>query len=276
MTTIPPAPGSIIPYPNQELLKAEVEKLRIELSMLVLEKDELLLVECKNIEMRYMLLIGGLEYQAFELECAVLRLKRKAELIQALKNRQEKILILQIEEALDLEFAGYREKLNAQMDRMNAAIEWDRIPTLSEDDTKELKKLYRAIVKALHPDLHPEQGEERLRLFYNAVTAYENGDLNGMRIISILIADPSLDAVRPDGLALLIKEKTRLTGLVERLRALIAGIRQEYPYIMKPLIQSPEKVQQRQAELKAGIREWGEALAAWKAKIEELLGERHG
>ncbi len=41
----------IIYYPDHEKLKAEVDKLRTELSMLVLERDELLLVECKNIEM---------------------------------------------------------------------------------------------------------------------------------------------------------------------------------------------------------------------------------
>ena len=35
-----------------ERLKSEVEKLRTELSMLVLERDELLLVECKNIGSR--------------------------------------------------------------------------------------------------------------------------------------------------------------------------------------------------------------------------------
>ena len=76
-----------------ERLKSEVEKLRTELSMLVLERDELLLVECKNIETAYMLSIGALEYKAYEIECAVLRMKRKAELIQAKKNRQEKVVL---------------------------------------------------------------------------------------------------------------------------------------------------------------------------------------
>ena len=85
------SPGRIVPLPEHEALKEEIEKLRTELSMLVLERDELIFVECKNIEMAYMLSVGALEYKAYELECAVLRLKRKADLIQARKNRQEKI-----------------------------------------------------------------------------------------------------------------------------------------------------------------------------------------
>lgn len=60
--------STIINYPDYEKLKAEVEKLRTELSMLVLEKDELRLVECRNIEMLYMLAVGGLEYKVGNVE----------------------------------------------------------------------------------------------------------------------------------------------------------------------------------------------------------------
>ena len=60
MSDLSREPGSIIRYPDYEKLKAEVEKLRTELSMLVLERDELLLVQCRNIETAYMLNIGGL------------------------------------------------------------------------------------------------------------------------------------------------------------------------------------------------------------------------
>ena len=55
---------SVIYFPEFEQLKIEVEKLRTELSMLVQERDELLYVECKNIEMMYMLKLGALEYKA--------------------------------------------------------------------------------------------------------------------------------------------------------------------------------------------------------------------
>ena len=82
-------PGScniIILHPDFEKLKAEVEKLRTELSMLVPERDELLYQECKNIETAYMLSLGALEYKVYEIECAILRLKRKAELIQVKKG----------------------------------------------------------------------------------------------------------------------------------------------------------------------------------------------
>ena len=49
-------------HSNFDKLSAEVDTLRTELSMLVLERDTLLHQECRNIEMAYMLSVGALEY----------------------------------------------------------------------------------------------------------------------------------------------------------------------------------------------------------------------
>ena len=114
--------GNVIVFPDFEKLKNEVEKMRTELSMLLLERDELQFVICKNIETEYMLKLGSIEYKAYEAQCAALRLKRKIELIQAKKNRQEKVIISAIEETLDSEFAEYQKQLNEQIDKMNAII----------------------------------------------------------------------------------------------------------------------------------------------------------
>ena len=67
--------GNVIVFPDFEKLKSEVEKMRTELSMLLLERDELQFVICKNIETEYMLKLGSIEYKAYETQCAALRLK---------------------------------------------------------------------------------------------------------------------------------------------------------------------------------------------------------
>ena len=87
--------GNVIVFPDFEKLKSEVEKMRTELSMLLLERDELQFVICKNIETEYMLKLGSIEYRAYEAQCLSLRLKRKIELIQAKKNRQEKKILFE-------------------------------------------------------------------------------------------------------------------------------------------------------------------------------------
>lgn len=261
----------VILFPEYAELKAEVEKLRTEMSMLLLERDELLFVECKNIEMSYMLALGNLEYKAYELHCAVLRLRRKKELIQAKKNRQEKVAVSEIEEILDEEFAEYKAKLDEQIEKMNAALERSGFDYLSKEEARELKRLYRSIVKVLHPDLNPNITDAQLTLFHNAVSAYENGDLNSMRIISVMVSEPALSDDGESGMALLVKEKERLSKLIKTLCDKIEEIKNEYPYTMKSLVQSEEKLLERKAEMEEIISELKEALEQYKTEIAEML-----
>ena len=261
----------IILHPDVEEIKVEVEKLRTELSMLVLEQDNLLLHECKNIEMAYMLSVGALEYKAYELECAILRARRKIELIQAKKNRQEKVVLSLIEEELDIEFEEYLAELEEQIAKMNEALERSKRDILSEKDSRELKELYRIIVKALHPDLHAGQSEEKLELFYNATIAYEDSDLVRLRIIHTMISDPALSDNVIESFTSLKKEKGRLLELLQRVRDNIETIKADYPYVLKDIIESPEKLEALKADLENRINELKEVLSEYKVKIEEML-----
>lgn len=271
MSNTPDSKTRLILFPDFEALKKEVEKLRTELSMLFLERDDLLYQECKNIEMAYMFAIGGLEYKVFEIECKIRRQKRKVELIQAKKNRQEKILLSQIDDILDAEFAEYQAKLNEQVEKMNAALERSHGEILTDEEASELKKLYRGIVKVLHPDLHPDLTEAQTQLFLNAIDAYEHGDLNSLRIIEAMVGDPVIPAEETNGMAALLKEKERLLKLLQTSKDRISEIKAEFPYTMKEFIQSPDKIEERKAELQEQIDQLTEVLAAYNKKISKML-----
>jgi len=262
---------NIILFPDFQKLKEEVDKLRIELSMLVLERDELRFIECKNIEMIYMLELGNLEYKVFEAQCVFLRLKRKVELIQAKKNRQEKIVYKQIEDILDAEFAEFQKKLDEQLNRINAAIERSHFDVLSDEEARELKKLYRRIVKVLHPDLNPNLTQAQINLFNNAVNAYENGDLNTLRIIIEMVSESISSDNHKDAITQLAQEKERLVDLLKSVKESIERIKSEFPYTVKELIRDPSKIAARKAELKSIIHEYKEAIAAYNARIEDML-----
>lgn len=263
---------SVILFPDYEALKKDVEKLRTELSMLVLEKDELVLIEAKNLEMKYMLEIGATEYKVFEVQCEMLRLKRRVELIQARKNRQEKVIMSDIDRIIEDEYAEYQQKLNDMIGDMNRAIERSKCEVLSEDDEKELKKMYRKVIKALHPDMHPELDERRKELFYNAVDAYENGDLKTMRMIAEMITEQAEPDDSADAMKALADEKERLTGVLNDLKAGIERIRSSYPFTVRQLLSDPEKIKEKNQELEDMIRQYKEAIQMYQKKIAEMTG----
>jgi len=262
---------TVILFPEFVTLKAEVEKLRTEISMLLLERDELRLVVCKNIETAYMLSLGSIEYKAYELHCELLRLKRKIDLVQAKKNRQEKVVLSAIEEQLDEEFAEYQRQLDEQINKMNKALDHSKGRALTDEETKEIKKTYRNIVKALHPDLHPDITPAQIQLFQNAVQAYENGDLNSLRIISEMVAEPVIPEQSENGLTILAKEKERLTRTLELIREQISEIKATYPYTMKDLVEDPEKIAEKKKELEDTINELKVAYDLYAARLKEML-----
>jgi hypothetical protein len=261
-------------HPDSDDLRGEIEKLRTELSMLVLERDELVYVECKNIEMAYMLSVGGLEYKLYEVECLVLRARRKIEMIQARKNRQEQIVLVDIEEELDAEFEEYQEKLRAQIDKMNDALSRSRRVNMTDDEVREMKKLYRAIVKLLHPDLHPKLGGEKIRLFHNAVKAYDDGDLDGLYIIYEMIINSTPSDGDLSGLDSLGNEKERLVQLLISVKDEIASIKSSYPYTMKLFVQSRSKIEVRKAELERKVEQLSAMLAVYMMEIDLMLGKK--
>ena len=263
--------GNVIVFPDFEKLKSEVEKMRTELSMLLLERDELQFVICKNIETEYMLKLGSIEYKAYKAQCAALRLKRKIELIQAKKNRQEKVIISAIEETLDSEFAEYQKQLNEQIDKMNDALKRSKAEVLSNEDNKKFKKLYRKIVKALHPDINPDVSEAQVQLFDNAVSAYKNGDLNTLKIIGEMVGNSPLPEQHKDALTQLNEEKERLQNLLKVIRDSIEQIKSKYPYTMKEIIEDEEQTEQKTKELENILSQYNELISIYKAKIEEMI-----
>ena len=280
---------NIVIYPYFEKLKEEVEKLRNEFLALVIERDELN-IECKNIEMEYMLAIGVLELKIHELECRILYLKREIEMIQAVRNLQKELDLSEIEDELDTEFEEYKARVDEQAEKVNEARERSRRQSEKAHDEyenydepkqagsviHELKKLYRAIMKKLHPDVNPDVDEAGIRLIHQANDAYEDGDIESLRMIMAMIDKPEFAESRPDDTMRLQEERARFIRLIQMIRNEIAGIKSKYPYTMKSFLKDPEKIAARKAQLGAHISELDEALAAYSAKITEMMEQADG
>ena len=219
-----------------------------------------------------MLAVGALEHKAYETQCTVLRLKRKLEMIQAKRNRQEKIIPKEIEELLDIEFAEYQERLQEQIQKMNDAIKHNNGRPLTREETKEIKKMYTAIVKSMHPDLHPNQSHEERQLFINAIEAYKNGDIATIRLIFTMRGEASLPEDHEDSIKALYREKERLEKILQSLRDEIVAIKSEFPYTMREFLNDERQIAAKKEELEDIIRQYQEAAERYELRITELMG----
>ena len=202
-------------------------------------------------------------------------MKRKIELIQAKRNRQGPVSIVAIEEILDQEFASYQKQLDERISKMNEALQWKESDVLSESDSKELKMLYRKLVKILHSDMNPERTDAQRELFEHAVTAYKNGDLATLRMIDAMVGSETLVKQSGDTIEQLNEEKRRLQNLLKKIQESIAQIKTRYPYTMKEILEDEEKTEQLRQQYEEILGQYEERILFYRIKIEEMMGESH-
>lgn len=263
--------GQIIEFPDDKKSRERIRELKKTLESLVFERDNLVFVVCENIKTEYLLIFGSIEYRIYKTYCTYLRLKRKKDMLQAKKNRQEKIKIEEIEDKLYEEFADYKKKLDEKIGEINEALSRAKSEVLSEEETKVLKKLYKNIVKRLHPDLNPSVTDVEKELFYNATEAYKNGDLQSLQIIYDIVC--SGNAIEDSNLSgkSLDDEIERLEGLVGQIQDYINIIKSTPPYTWSIYLEDDKKKSKRLESLEEDLKSFEEAVRTQEEAIKDLM-----
>lgn len=259
---------------GQSPIKNHFDALRKEIIELVFERDQLKYTICENIKARYIREYGELEYRVYKAYCDFLRLGRKKDYIQAKINRQEKVNLEVIENQLDLDFEQFQKSLKEKLKEFTQAIERGNLPFLNDEDDKELKRLYKSLVKKLHPDLNPNQSEEEAQFFMDVVSAFKSGDLKTLKLIEFLyqegVANQAVDSM---GIKISFEqEKERLEAIRQEIKDEIEAIKQKPPYILQKLLSSNEIIKQKKESLKHQLASYQEAIKTQKEAIKDLLG----
>jgi uncharacterized protein YukE len=228
---------SIQEHPEITNLKQLIAEAKTRIIDVLATIDDIRLQQNPIIESEYALKIGCYENELLKAEIAQLRARRKLTLAQKALNAGEKVNERAIEGQLDQEFAAWQQRLAAAMEHYQMMLdERNSRQALSETDSKELGKLYRKIVKRLHPDINPKTGEQEQRLFLAAQIAYHNGDLTALRAIAVTV----------DGLGEAMKSYPEAADLLEFLEVELSlqrttsevladrldKLKQEFPYTM--------------------------------------------
>lgn len=263
--------GEIIEFPAYKEAKEKLIELKKTLAELVFEKDNLEFVICKNIKTQYMLTFGSLEYKLYKAYCKYLRLRRKKDMIQAKKNRQEMIDIEGIENELDDEFAEYKKVLDGKISDMKEALKRSEMDFLTDEEEILIKSLYKKIVKKIHPDINPEISDEEKEFFYKATDSYKNGDLMTIQIIYDIVfstEDSDTEALSDKSLK---DEVKRLEELIGKIQKDIDLIKSQPPYTWKVFVEDKIKRAEKLKELQNNLEAYEEAIRSQEEYVEDLM-----
>lgn len=257
-------------HSEEKSKQAELNNLRKKLVNKIEERDYLVFQVIPQVHAGYMLNLGHLEFQAYELNVERLKLKRKSELLQAYINRQESINEQEVEHILVKEFKSYQEKIKALFEELERAKERQKMPELSLEDSKDIKKLYRELVKKLHPDLNSNQTEQEKIYYQQAVEAYERGDLKTLKLLRILTADMN-QTVSIDNY---LQEKSHLLGLIEKLDQEIRELNSQFPLSELALLADEDELAERKNLVLNEIELLKAEVQRLQEKIKEQLDDK--
>ena len=170
---------------------------------------------------------------------------------------------------METEFAEWQQKIAAAA-RTLAGAERHLNHLMTPEDAAELRRLYRTLVKALHPDLHPGQGDTDRLLWLRVHEAYGHSDLEELRALTLLLEKPTdpADDLGPTAASAkekLLAEREALKAQVERLLMEMNVVRSQPPFTMQRDLDDGTWIDARRAALDADC-------AAMVQQREELEG----
>lgn len=263
---------------NNIVLLTDVKKLKDQLNILndeylrLYEKLKDLKKEQEYFESLYNSKLGALIFLRFENEIKYRRLKKKLILIVKSKNKGEEVNIEVIEKALEEELKEFYEELEKLRDSLKDSREFLELPTLTEDEVKRIKEIFRELAKRLHPDVNKNLNETMMDLWFKVQEAYENNDLTALIILQGMVKsdDPEED-IKISSIEENIEE---LNKKIYDLKRKIDIEENKFPLNIKSLIEDDKYINEKKREITYEIREYKKMINEIEKAIKEVLKEK--
>lgn len=235
---------------------------------LLLKREELE-KQCEVLYLSYLMEFGqeNVEILQNKLECV--KLKKTISICVRRSNRGETIYEEDLEGEMEKAMAPFYYELEERKLELSQS---KGIKLVSEDllTKGKLKKLYRFIAHAIHPDLHPEYiGDGKMEaLWLKAVDAYKAGDELTLSRIKDEIMLLTLD-----------KKEIEIEMLQEKILLLTKEIEEVFsstPYTYKYLLEDGKKVEETHRKNKEEILSYGEYKESLKEELSKFKIVRRG
>jgi hypothetical protein len=269
----PQGKESLPPHPQVSDLKIESGILRAALEPLLFELDELVNTIVPNLTDLYTIKIGINEVELMALELENKRTLRTIEYIRKALAKGEEPELEVIGEKVSLEIAAMKAKLDADKKKIERA-KMRKHFHMSADDSIEFKRLYRALIKKLNPEINPTLGERERELWARMKKAYAKGDIEELRLLEVLADDvPGETPLQPQraGIASWESCQENLQARIEDVREKLLSVKSEFPYNIKDLLANDAWVEEKNRALRKQIEAEMKTKELCEMTLKELL-----
>ena len=257
-------------HPEHAALLDENALLREELARLLTEEHDLVHLAKPHLLALYQKKIGAWELRGLRAEVEASRARRRLEMAQAGINQGRKPDLKEIDGILELEFLAWQQKIKEAAERL-ASAEQRLEHLLPEAEDRELKKLYYALVKKLHPDVNPELSEDQRRLWLRVQSAYESSDVQELRALALLADRPGPAAPAPSTLGTLRKDRATLEAQIDAMLKRIEQIESQPPFTLRQQLEDETWLAQRREEIEIRITQFDAQRNALEIQLQTLL-----
>ncbi len=227
---------------------------------LLLEKEKIVKTNFQ-VQQRFIELFGDLRLEMLKVEIEIAKIKKEMEYLVRKKNRNESYDLEEMDDFVNQALEG----MKAQYERMKEEqAQLKNKKMLSQEEVKEVKRLYRRLVKLVHPDLNPHQTKEQKELWHQLQKAYRNNDLAWLRELNVLIVFKTKGHEEV--------EIEDLEDKIEAVREEIALLKEEDLYQMRELVFDEEWIDAYKEQYERERSDFEVYLRSLQKEKEKLIG----
>lgn len=212
--------------------------------------------------MEYNRTFGELILKVFEKKVEGIRKKKTLEYCQTYKNHGKNVDMAGLQTYLERQLAEYEKRLKDMVEENEAA---KSTGTVTEAELLQIKRIYRRMVKKIHPDINPltNTNEELKGLWQRLVIAYECNELKELKETEVLINAlmAKLD------LGVMEIEIPDIEVKIAELEEEIERIMNTDPYQYRYLLEDEAAVAEKKKALEEELKEYEE----YSNRLEEML-----
>lgn len=213
----------------------------------------------------YIRRFGELILKVFEKKIDCIRKKKTIEYCQMMTNHGKKVDAAALQEYLRQELEEFMIQLAEMTENVAAA---ENATTISAADILEIRKIYRRLVKLIHPDINPKtaQSKELSELWNRLTAAYRCNSLKEMRETEVLI----MKVLEQDGMDETEIFIENIDEKIEALESEIEEIMSTDPYTYGDLLTSEEKCAEKKVQLEEELKTYEE----YSEQLEKIIAEQ--